>query len=262
MFTGTARCDRRRHGVRLDSLQKWLHNFEKRVRGRRSPRNPRGQSSHRLSELALLGTPALNFAFGDGADRYHTSHDDVAHLNKGSLQHHGQQALALTHAFANGPLPRQRTGDAVFFDLPAVGLVVYSEKWAMLLALVAAALAVVVIIRSRRESTRFGSDVVLGAAATIGAVVLSSAAAHLAGRIIALLHTIVPWGGAPAWSPVYWAAVAVLSLAISTACYVAVRRRGSVAGLHVWRLVHLDVTLVSRCGGLRQVPATSSPGPC
>ncbi len=126
-----------------------------------------------LSELALLGTPALNFAFGDGADRYHTSHDDVAHLNTGSLQHHGQQALALAHAFANGPLPRQRTGDAVFFDLPAVGLVVYSEKWAMLLALVAAALAVVVIIRSRRESTRFGRDVVLGAAATIGAVILS-----------------------------------------------------------------------------------------
>ena len=105
-----------------------------------------------LSELALLGTPALNFAFGDGADRYHTSHDDIAHLNTGSLQHHGQQALALAHAFANGPLPRPRTGDAVFFELPGVGLVVYSEKWAMLLALVAAALAVVVIIRSRRES--------------------------------------------------------------------------------------------------------------
>ncbi|PYJ27576.1 MAG: hypothetical protein DME90_09830, partial [Verrucomicrobia bacterium] len=165
-----------------------------------------------LSELALLGIPALNFAFGDGADRYHTSRDDIAHLNTGSLQHHGQQALALARAFANGPLPRQRTGDAVFFDLPLIGFVVYSEKWAMLLALVAAALAVVVIIRSRRESTRFGRDVVLGAAATIGAVVLSGAAAYLAGLVIALLHTIVPWGGAPAWSPVYWAAVAILSL--------------------------------------------------
>ena len=62
----------------------------------------------------------------------------------------------------------------------------------MLLAFVAAALAVVVIIRSRRQSTRFGRDVILGAAATIGAVVLSVAAAYLAGLIIALLHTIVP----------------------------------------------------------------------
>src|SRR5437667_5609325 len=119
-----------------------------------------------LSELALLGMPALNFAFGDGADRYHTSRDDIAHLNTGSLQHHGQQALALARAFANGPLPRQRTGDAVFFDLPLIGFVVYSEKWAMLLALVAAALAVVVIVRSRRETTRFGRDALLSATAT------------------------------------------------------------------------------------------------
>ena len=174
----------------------------------------------------------------------------MAHLNIGSLQHHGQQALALAHAFANGPLPRPRTGDAVFFELPGVGLVVYSEKWAMLLALVAAALAVVVIIRSRRESARFGRDVVLGGAATIGAVVLSGAAAYLAGLIIALLHTIVPWSGAPAWSPVYWAAVAMLSLAISTACYVAVRRRGSVAGLHagallIWTLLSLAAAVIA-----------------
>ena len=203
-----------------------------------------------LSELALLGTPALNFAFGDGSDRYHTSHDDLAHLNTGSLQHHGQQALALTRVFANGPLPRQRTGDAVFFDLPAVGLVVYSEKWAMPLALVAAALAFGVIIRSRCGATQFGRDIVMGAAATLGAVVLSAAAAYLAGLIVSRLHFILPWGGAPAWSPVYWAAVAMLSLAISIACYVAVRRRGNVFGLHagaliIWTLISLVTAAIA-----------------
>jgi hypothetical protein len=202
-----------------------------------------------LSELALLDTPALNFAFGDGADRYHTSHDDVAHLNTGSLQHHGQQALALARAFANGPLPRPRTGDAVFFDLPAIGLVVYSEKWALPLALAAAALALVVMIRSRREATRFGRDVVMGAAATLGAVVVSAAAACLAGLMLSLLHTKLPWGGAPAWSPVYWAAIALLSLAISTACYVAVRHRATVSGLHVgallvWTLLSLAAAAI------------------
>jgi hypothetical protein len=203
-----------------------------------------------LSELALLRTPALNFAFSDGADRYHTSHDDVAHLNTGSLQHHGQQALARARAFANGPLPRQRTGDAVFFDLPVVGLVVYSEKWAIPLAFIAAALAFAVIIRSRREATRFGRDVVMGAAATVGAVVLSAAAAYLAALILARLHAALSWGGAPAWSPLYWGAVAMLSLAISTTCYVAARRRGSVVGLHagalvIWTLLSLTAAAVA-----------------
>jgi hypothetical protein len=190
-----------------------------------------------LSELALLGTPALNFAFGDGADRYHTSHDDVAHLNPGSLQHHGQQALALARAFANKPLPRPRTGDAVFFDLPVVGLIVYSEKWAIPLALLAAALTLVAIIRSRRHAARYGRDVVMGATATIGAVMLSVAAAYLGGLILSFMHTKLPWGGAPAWSPVYWTAIAILSLAISTACYVAARRWSSIIGLHTGPLV-------------------------
>jgi len=202
-----------------------------------------------LSELALLGTPALNFAFGDGADRYHTSHDDVAHLNVGSLQHHGQQALALARAFANGPLPRRRTGDAVFFDFPGVGLVVYSEKWAISLALLAAALTLVVIVRSRRETTRFGRDALLSATATVGAVVLSAAAAYLAGLILSFLHATLPWGGAPAWSPLYWAAVALLSLVISTASYVVLRRRGSVNGLHAgallaWTLLSLATAAI------------------
>jgi hypothetical protein len=202
-----------------------------------------------LSELGLLGMPALNFAFGDGADRYHTSHDDVAHLNIGSLQHHGQQAVALARAFANEPLPRPRTGDAVFFNLPGVGLVVYSEKSAIPLALLAAALTIVVIIRSRREATRFGRDAVLGATATVGAVVLSGAAAYLAGLILSLLHTKLPWGGAPAWSPLYWAGAALFSLAISTASYVFLRRRSSVNGLHAgalvaWTLLSLAIAAI------------------
>ena len=66
-----------------------------------------------LSELSLLGTPALNFAFIGGVERYHTEHDDVAHLDEGSVQHHGAQMLALARAFANGPLPRPATGDTV-----------------------------------------------------------------------------------------------------------------------------------------------------
>jgi peptidase M28-like protein len=216
-----------------------------------------------LSELALLGTPALNFAFGDGADRYHTWHDDVAHLNAGSLQHHGQQALALARAFADGPLPRPRTGDAVFFDLPAIGLVVYSEKWAIPLALFAVALTLVVIIRSHRESESHGRDVMIGAAATVGALVLSAAAAYLAGLILSRLHAILPWGGAPAWSPVYWAAVVMLSLAISTALYVALRRRYSVSGLHagalvIWTLLSLAAAAIAPGSSLQRYLGTAT----
>lgn len=50
----------------------------------------------------MLGQPALNFAFAPGLQRYHTTRDDVAHLDAGSVQHHGMQAFALAKAIANG----------------------------------------------------------------------------------------------------------------------------------------------------------------
>ena len=80
-----------------------------------------------FSETAALGLPGLNFAFADGVERYHTSRDDVAHLNPGSLQHHGSQMLAMARTFGTEPLPRPHTGDGVFFDLPIVGLIVYPQ---------------------------------------------------------------------------------------------------------------------------------------
>src|SRR5947208_12846195 len=102
-----------------------------------------------LSEIAVLGLPALNFAFADGVERYHTSHDDLAHLNPGSLQHHGAQMLSLVRTFASETLPRPTTGDAVFFDLPVVGLVIYPEGLALPLAVIVLVLAAAAVIRVR-----------------------------------------------------------------------------------------------------------------
>ena len=82
------------------------------------------------SEFFALGTPALNFAFADGVERYHTAEDDAGHLDPGSIQQEGAAALGLTRGFGHGPLPRPTTGNAVFFELPVVGLVVYPESGA------------------------------------------------------------------------------------------------------------------------------------
>src|SRR5258708_31285278 len=90
-----------------------------------------------LSEYAVLGVPALNFAFADGVERYHTSRDDFAHLDPGSLQHHGQQMLRAGTTLPMGDLPRPKTGDAVSFDLPLFGLVIYPMWGAIPLAVVA-----------------------------------------------------------------------------------------------------------------------------
>src|SRR5215510_14725619 len=103
-----------------------------------------------LSELFVLEQPALNFAFADGVERYHTSEDDPLHLAVASVQQEGAAAPALTRIFAAGPLPRPRTGNAVFFDLTLVGIVLYPEGWAGPLAGLAIAALVLAAIRLRR----------------------------------------------------------------------------------------------------------------
>ncbi len=201
-----------------------------------------------LSEIAVLGKPALNFAFADGVERYHTAHDDVFYLDQGSLQHHGSQMLALARAFGDGPLPRPVTGDAVFFDLPFVGLIVYPERWALPIAIVGLLLVAAAVVQLARDRTRWIRDVTLGAAGVIVSTCAAAGAALGAGNLIARTHDSMGWGGAPAFRGVYTAALALIALAVALGFWALVRRWATVAGAHagalvVWAILTLVVSL-------------------
>jgi hypothetical protein len=58
----------------------------------------------------------LNFAVIGDETRYHTAGDDLASLDRRSLQHMGDQALALAQHLAAGPLP-ENSGELVYEDL-------------------------------------------------------------------------------------------------------------------------------------------------
>ncbi|MEP7064616.1 MAG: M28 family peptidase [Gemmatimonadota bacterium] len=198
-----------------------------------------------LSELAVLGRPALNFAFVTGVDRYHTTQDNVAQLDAGSIQHEGSQALAITRALASGSLPRPQTGDAVFFDLPILGLVLYPEGAAIPLAAMSAILVAITLAAILRRERRWIRDPILGVLATIFATALGAGAAYLAGLGLTRLHAAL--GGTPALSGMYAVAIALLALAMATACWALARRWGSAAGtnagvLIVWALLTLFVS--------------------
>src|SRR5687768_7831820 len=174
-----------------------------------------------LSELAVLGLPALNFAFADGIERYHTSHDDVAHLDQGSLQHHGSQMLAMTRTFGAEPLPRPLTGDGVFFDLPIVGLVVYPQSLELPLAILALILVGALVARDRK-------GVGTGVLTTLVAVALSGAVGWLVGGVL---------DGPAVWSGLYATAITLLALSVTAACYAVAKRKANPRGLHVGALV-------------------------
>lgn len=204
-----------------------------------------------LSEMAVLAKPAMNFAFIGGQERYHTSEDDVEHLDPRSVQHHGDQALALAREFATEPLPRPVTGDAVFFDVPALGLIVYPESWATALAVLALALAVIAVARLRRAEpspSRWLRDTAYGAAGMMVAALLAAGMGVAVIEAVRRLHVAIG-SGSPAWSGLYLGAIAVLAFAVAAAVYAVTRLVATPRGAHtgavlVWAIVSLVVALI------------------
>ena len=74
----------------------------------------------------------LNFAIIGNETRYHSAGDNLAALDRSSLQHMGDQALALTRALAAGT-PPQATGERLYADFLGRQLVVLPMLFGLIL---------------------------------------------------------------------------------------------------------------------------------
>lgn len=149
--------------------------------------------------------------------------------------------LGLVRELASGPLPLPRTSDAVFFDLPAVGLIVYPMAAAVPLAIIALAIAALAAFRE-------GRGIIFGVITSLLAVGVAAVVARFAGDGFRMLQARAPWGGATQWSGVYGAAMAMLAVTATLLCCGIAKRwatdRGIEAGaLIVWAILSLIVAV-------------------
>jgi len=137
-----------------------------------------------FSVFKRAGLPGLNFAFIGTPLVYHTPLDDRAGLSAGTVQHQGEQALALARALAADPAAPAASGRAVFFDLAGLVLVRWPEIWSVPLALVA-----LLLLFGRAVSRRGSPWQGLGAGAVgpLAALAAAVAAGWLLHRALAAL---------------------------------------------------------------------------
>ncbi|HEY3594970.1 MAG TPA: M20/M25/M40 family metallo-hydrolase, partial [Polyangiaceae bacterium] len=105
-----------------------------------------------LTVLKTTGAAAMNFAFVGQWESYHTPLDNAAHLDRGTLQQHGENALSLARAFGNADLNALSAGDDVFFNVLGGTVIHYSQRASLAVVAVAAllwALAAAFALRSR-----------------------------------------------------------------------------------------------------------------
>ena len=135
-----------------------------------------------LTVFKRAGLPGYGFAFIGGTARYHTPLDDLRHGDLGSLQHHGENALAMVRALADQEVAL-RGGDAFFFDVYA-WFVARGPVWLLRALTALAALLWVLALRKLRPRA-FG-----GALAFVGCL---AATAAVGVGVLRLLNPPFPW---------------------------------------------------------------------
>jgi hypothetical protein len=180
------------------------------------------------------GFTGLNAAYIDGAAVYHAPTDVPAAMNRDSLQHHGENALALARALGGRDLRTlDGDGDATYF--PAPGLLVRYPGTLVLPLAVLALLAVAVLAwLTRRLGLATGRRLAAAGALALAPIVVAPVLAQLYWPALTLIRPayaelpIDPYR--PQW---YRLAVVAIAAAVILLWFVLLRRRVGPAALAV-----------------------------
>ena len=115
-----------------------------------------------LSILKKAGMAGMNFAFIRNVAYYHTAGDNLAHLDPGSLQHQGDNALAMIKILAAMDLSHPPLGNAIYTDLLGLTMIRWPERWAIPLAALASLLIAGTIYSLLRTQTMSPRSLICG----------------------------------------------------------------------------------------------------
>jgi hypothetical protein len=132
------------------------------------------------------GLPGLNFAFIDDQLAYHTPLATPEHLNQGSLQNLGDQALPTVRALAMGAALPAKSPDLIYSDVLALGLVAYPVNVGWAILAVAGLLIVFTGYRALRGKAVTFIEILRGITGFLLLAAAAILALHLAGRLIGI----------------------------------------------------------------------------
>ena len=184
------------------------------------------------------GKQGLNFAAIGKAHVYHQFYDSPDNLSEGTLQHHGEHALAMLEYFGNADLTNVDAPDVSYISIPFVGLVTYGPLWIRILGGAAVAVWLLAFIVGRKGGARF-----------VGVLVGVGASAIYVGLVFLVADALYNWreGAHPELGALHagsfhsegWYLLAILCAAFALAAVIAgvLRRWFSVAELAVGALL-------------------------
>jgi hypothetical protein len=106
-----------------------------------------------LTVFLRAGMNGVNIAISDGLDFYHTTRDDLAMLDRASVQHMGDQALGATRAMLASDWSNDASsGEIVYSDIASRIFVTLPQVFALVLLGLCFAVSAMLLVRPTRES--------------------------------------------------------------------------------------------------------------
>lgn len=130
------------------------------------------------------GLPGLNLAFIDNQLAYHTPLARPDHLQRGSLQHMGDQVLPTVLALANAPTLPTKTENAIYSDVLGLFMIRYPPVVGWALLVIAAALVGFSAWRALAGRGATGWEIARGAAGLLLTAASAGLLLHLVGRLL------------------------------------------------------------------------------
>lgn len=174
-----------------------------------------------FSVFKEAGLAGLNFAFIEGASRYHTALDNVQYMDERSLQHQGSHALSLARHFGGSDLGDVRGDEAVYFDVLGLKLISYSRVTAIVLAVLTVLLYLALVAYGLRRARLSVPGVALGFLAQLLSIFVSAVLTLLATQLV---HALSGGGGRLLYSREYGGGLytigfVALSLTVTSVLY-------------------------------------------
>jgi len=154
-----------------------------------------------LTVFKNAGMGGLNFAFGAGLAYYHTAEDLPENLDQRTLQHQGENAVAIARHLAGLELEITREDDVIYTSILSRTVLSYSKSWILPLAFLALGLFLALVFDSRQSGEMSIADLASGTLMiflAMAASLMAIAALFLAGICCSVVHDAsgsspIPW---------------------------------------------------------------------
>lgn len=208
-----------------------------------------------MTEFKRAGLSGLNFAYAGDWFRYHTALDTPENLDQRSLQQDGSYALSLVKELGNIDLRQTKKPDDIYFTLIGPIFIHYPESLSLTIAVIGAAAFIAMFIMGRRRQVIKLGGAGLGFIAVPLTLIVAFGGAWAVWWAVKKLrpdYSKAPWGD-PYNGLIYFLALILLTIALSSLIYVWVARRTNIqsisAGALVWGVVAAIASALLLPGG-------------